>query len=60
VTLIRGTVEVLPIDMRFDAATCLFVLHFLTDVDKLARSRSGIAVKAAAEFPAFRPCYALF
>jgi len=34
VTLIRGTVEVLPIETRFDAATCLFVLHFLTDAAK--------------------------
>jgi tRNA (cmo5U34)-methyltransferase len=40
VTLIRGTVEVLPIDKRFDAATCLFVLHFLTDAAKLALLRA--------------------
>ena len=40
VTLIRGTVEVLPIDTRFDAATCLFVLHFLTDAAKLALLRA--------------------
>ena len=39
VTLLRGTVEVLPTDATFDAATCLFVLHFLPDADKLALLR---------------------
>ncbi len=42
VTLLPGTVEVLPDDAVFDAATCLFVLHFLTDDDKCALLR-GIA-----------------
>lgn len=42
VTLIRGTVEDLPADARFDAATCLYVLHFLPDHDRLALLR-GIA-----------------
>lgn len=36
VTLLPGTVEALPADALFDAATCLFVLHFLTDDDKCA------------------------
>ena len=36
VTLIRGTVENLPPDARFDAATCLFVLHFLPPEGQLA------------------------
>jgi tRNA (cmo5U34)-methyltransferase len=35
VTLIRGTVDDLPADARFDAATCIYVLHFLTDDAKL-------------------------
>ena len=39
VKLIRGTVEELPGDQRFDAATCLFVLHFLADDAKLALLR---------------------
>jgi tRNA (cmo5U34)-methyltransferase len=42
VSLIRGTVEDLPADAAFDAATCLFVLHFLPDDDKRALLR-GIA-----------------
>ena len=42
VTLVRGTVEDLPQEARFDAATCIFVLHFLPDADKLALLR-GIA-----------------
>lgn len=36
VTLLRGTVDDLPANARFDAATCLFVLHFLPDDGKLA------------------------
>lgn len=42
VRLVRGTVEALPAGARFDAATCLFVLHFLPDDGKLALLR-GIA-----------------
>ena len=42
VTLLRGTVDDLPPGARFDAATCLFVLHFLPDAGKLALLR-GIA-----------------
>ncbi len=40
VTLIRGTVEDLPSQVRFDAATCHFVLHFLPDDAKLALLRA--------------------
>lgn len=36
VELVRGTVDDLPAAGRFDAATCLFVLHFLPDAGKLA------------------------
>ena len=36
VTLVRGTITDLPSDARFDAATCIFVLHFLPDPAKLA------------------------
>jgi tRNA (cmo5U34)-methyltransferase len=39
VTLIQGSVDDLPGDRRFDAATCLFVLHFLPDDAKLALLR---------------------
>ena len=39
VTLLRGTVDELPDDGRFDAAVCLFVLHFLPDEAKLATLR---------------------
>ena len=39
-TLIRGTVPDIPLDDQFDAATCIFVLHFLPDQDKLALLRS--------------------
>ena len=35
VTLVRGTVQDLAQDARFDAATCMFVLHFLPDEGKL-------------------------
>jgi tRNA (cmo5U34)-methyltransferase len=31
VTLIHGSLDDVPADHRFDAATCLFVLHFLPD-----------------------------
>lgn len=41
-TLLQGTVGDLPTDGGFDAATCVFVLHFLPDADKLALLR-GIA-----------------
>lgn len=34
--LVRGTVAELPDDARFDAATCLLVLHFLPDDGKAA------------------------
>jgi tRNA (cmo5U34)-methyltransferase len=47
VTLIRGTVEDLPIGDRFDAATCLFVLHFLSDEAKLALLRAIAARRSA-------------
>lgn len=54
VTLVQGTVDDLPADARFDAATCLFVLHFLPDDAKLtllrgiaARLRSGAPLLAA-------------
>lgn len=50
VTLVRGTVEDLPTDARFDAATCLFVLHFLPDAGKLALLR-GIARQLNPEAP---------
>ncbi len=39
VTLVQGNVELLPTDARFDAATCLYVLHFLPDAGKLALLR---------------------
>jgi tRNA (cmo5U34)-methyltransferase len=39
VTLLRGTVDELPNDRRFDAAVCLFVLHFLPDEAKLTTLR---------------------
>lgn len=50
VTLLRGTVADLPAEARFDAATCLFVLHFLPDADKLALLR-GIAGRLHREAP---------
>jgi tRNA (cmo5U34)-methyltransferase len=40
VTLVQGTIEHLPPDMRFDAATCLYVLHFLPDAAKLELLRT--------------------
>lgn len=36
VTLVRGTVDDLPTQTRFDAVTCLLVLHFLPDDGKRA------------------------
>ncbi|MDI2587527.1 class I SAM-dependent methyltransferase [Psychrobacillus sp. NEAU-3TGS] len=37
VELINGTIEDVPIDQAFDAATCILVLHFIPNVeDKLA------------------------
>lgn len=39
VTLVRGTVNDLPAEARFEAATCLFVLHFLPHEGKLALLR---------------------
>ena len=42
VTLVLGTVDDLPKEAHFDAATCIFVLHFLSDVKKLALLR-GVA-----------------
>ena len=39
VTLIQGSVDDVPVARRFDAATCLFVLHFLPDDAKLALLR---------------------
>ncbi|HLZ69490.1 MAG TPA: class I SAM-dependent methyltransferase [Dehalococcoidia bacterium] len=42
VDLVRGSVDELPAEPRFDAATCMFVLHFLPDEGKLALLR-GIA-----------------
>jgi tRNA (cmo5U34)-methyltransferase len=48
--LVRGTVEDLPAAARFDAATCLFVLHFLPDAAKLALLR-GIAARLQPEAP---------
>ena len=35
VTLVQGTIEHLAPETRFDAATCLYVLHFLPDAAKL-------------------------
>jgi tRNA (cmo5U34)-methyltransferase len=43
VELIHGTVEDVPADARFDATTCLFVLHFLPDEAKLALLRAAAA-----------------
>ena len=39
VTLVRGTVDELPSQGHFDAATCIFVLHFLPAEDQLALLR---------------------
>lgn len=40
VTLVQGTIEQLAPEIRFDAATCLYVLHFLPDDAKLALLRT--------------------
>jgi tRNA (cmo5U34)-methyltransferase len=50
VTLVRGTVEDLSSDVRFDAATCLLVLHFLPDAAKLTLLH-GIATRLEPEAP---------
>jgi tRNA (cmo5U34)-methyltransferase len=55
VTLVRGTVDDLPDTARFDAATCMYVLHFLPEDGKLAllqgvarrRLPGGLALVAA-------------
>ncbi|MGE5813376.1 MAG: class I SAM-dependent methyltransferase [Acidobacteriota bacterium] len=39
-TLLPGSVEDLPAERRFSAATCVFVLHFLPDDQKLALLRA--------------------
>lgn len=44
VHLVRGTVDDLPTSARFDAATCLYVLHFLPDDAKLDLLR-GVAAR---------------
>jgi tRNA (cmo5U34)-methyltransferase len=43
VTLVRGTVEDVVAGADFDAAACLFVLHFLPDEAKLALMRAAAA-----------------
>jgi tRNA (cmo5U34)-methyltransferase len=43
VTLVRGTVEDVAAGPDFDAAACLFVLHFLPDEAKLALMRAAAA-----------------
>lgn len=50
VELVRGTIDDLPAERRFDAAACLFVLHFLPDDGKLALLR-GIAGRLRPEAP---------
>ena len=40
VELLQGRVEDLPESPRFDAAVCIFVLHFLSDTEKLSVLRS--------------------
>ena len=52
VVLVRGTVADLPQEARFDAATCIFVLHFLPDAEKLALLR-GIAGRLRPGAPVF-------
>jgi tRNA (cmo5U34)-methyltransferase len=51
VTLIQGSVDDVPVDRRFDAATCLFVLHFLPDDAKRALLR-GITQHLHPDAPA--------
>jgi len=50
VELVQGTVDDLPAERQFDAATCLFVLHFLPDEAKLALLR-GIAARLRPQAP---------
>ncbi|HEU5349199.1 MAG TPA: class I SAM-dependent methyltransferase [Ktedonobacterales bacterium] len=50
VTLIQGTVDDLPADAHFDAATCMFVLHFLPDEGKNSLLR-GIATRLRPDAP---------
>jgi tRNA (cmo5U34)-methyltransferase len=50
VELVRGTVDDLPAERRFDAATCLYVLHFLPDDAQLALLR-GIAARLRPQAP---------
>jgi tRNA (cmo5U34)-methyltransferase len=50
VALVPGTVDDLPAERQFDAATCLFVLHFLPDEAKLALLR-GIAKRLRPQAP---------
>ncbi len=40
VTLVQGTIDQLVPEMRFDATTCLYVLHFLPDAAKLELLRN--------------------
>jgi tRNA (cmo5U34)-methyltransferase len=51
VTLVEGSVDALPADRRFDAATCLYVLHFLADDAKRALLR-GMRQHLVADAPA--------
>jgi tRNA (cmo5U34)-methyltransferase len=48
VSLVQGTIHDIPAAARFDAATCLFVLHFLGDADKLELLREINARRRAA------------
>jgi tRNA (cmo5U34)-methyltransferase len=50
VALVHGTVEDLPPGDSFDAATCIFVLHFLPDMVKLELLR-GIAERLYPDAP---------
>lgn len=50
VELVHGTIDSLTAELRFDAATCLYVLHFLPDDAKLALLR-GIAARLRPHAP---------
>lgn len=50
VDLVHGAVDDLTLEPRFDAATCLYVLHFLPDDAKRALLR-GIAVRLRPQAP---------
>jgi tRNA (cmo5U34)-methyltransferase len=50
VRLVYGTVDDLQPEATFDAATCIFVLHFLSDPDKLTLLH-GIASRLKADAP---------